>query len=141
MLHTTHARAQSTRLETALKLREVPRARAQTHTHTRARAHGPHCSQGDYEHVAFGEIIKRATKQLKGCYTRYVNNYAHADALLSRLTSADKEKVPPAPHRTAAAAAVPPRDVPRRGHAVRRRATFMRARRTRTRAGSTCAAS
>ena len=30
--------------------------------------------RGEYAHVSFGPIVKRAAKQLKGCYTRYVRS-------------------------------------------------------------------
>ena len=47
---------------------------------------------GEWPSVQYGEIIKRAAKDFKGCYTRYVNNYDTAQERLTRLKETDREK-------------------------------------------------
>lgn len=47
---------------------------------------------GQWPAVEFGEIMKRAAKQFKGCYTRYVNNFDTAQEHLAKLKETDKEK-------------------------------------------------
>jgi len=47
---------------------------------------------GQWKQVQYGEIIKRAAKQFKGCYTRYVNNFDTAQEHLAKLKESDKEK-------------------------------------------------
>ncbi len=42
--------------------------------------------------VNYAPIIKNNAKQMKGCYTRYVNNYDAAEQHLIQLKSKDKEK-------------------------------------------------
>ena len=42
--------------------------------------------------VNYAPIIKNNAKQMKGCYTRYVNNYDAAEQHLIQLKSNDKEK-------------------------------------------------
>ena len=42
--------------------------------------------------VQYGEIIKRAARQFKGCYTRYVTHYDAAEAHLQKLKENDKDK-------------------------------------------------
>ena len=42
--------------------------------------------------VNYAPIIKNSAKQMKGCYTRYVNNYDAAEQHLIQLKSKDKEK-------------------------------------------------
>ena len=48
---------------------------------------------GQWGAVQFGVIMKRAAKQFKGCYTRYVNNFDTAQEHLRKLADSDKEKI------------------------------------------------
>ena len=48
--------------------------------------------EGDWRQVQFGEIIKRAAKQFKGIYTRYVSNFETANEHLTKMKASDKEK-------------------------------------------------
>ena len=47
---------------------------------------------GDWAAVRFGEILQRAVKQFKGCYTRYVLSFDAAQAHLKKVIEADKGK-------------------------------------------------
>jgi len=47
---------------------------------------------GKFPDVNYGQIIARAAKKFKGCYTRYVNNYDAAELHLNKLKKHDKEK-------------------------------------------------